>query len=65
MNGRVRHIGGGGVDLKLGEGGNPFQSNFVAKKDTSQNFQLLTQCLQNTQQLYSRTGTKYKIIFLI
>ena len=48
-----------GVDLKMG--GNLFQSSFGATKDTQQNFQL--QCLKNTQQLYSRTGTKCKIFF--
>ena len=29
-------------------GGDPFQSNFSATKDTSQKLQLLTQCLKNT-----------------
>ena len=32
INGWVRHIGG--VDLKLGGGGNRFQTNFGATKDT-------------------------------
>ena len=45
----------GGVDLKIGAGSNPFQSNFGATKDTSQNFHVLTQYPQNTQQVDSRT----------
>ena len=48
----VRH--NGGIDLKMR--GNPFQINFGATKDTSQNFHLLTQCSKNTQQVHSRTA---------
>ena len=37
MNEWVKHngeeFGGGGVDPKMGVGGNPFQSNFGATKD--------------------------------
>ena len=45
--------GGGGVCVD-----NPFQSNFGTTKDTSQNFNLLTKCLKNTQRVYSRTGAR-------
>ena len=45
-------------------GGNSFQSNFGATKDTWQNFQLLTQCLKNTQQVYSRTGARYIFFYI-
>ena len=43
--------------------GNPFQSNFGATKDT-ENFQFFTQCLKNTQQVYSRTGTRYIFFYI-
>ena len=49
---------GEGVDLKMEGGGNPFQSKFGATKDTEQNFHLLNECFKNTQQVYSRTGTR-------
>ena len=54
INGWVKH--NGEVDLKMGWGCNPFRSNFAAIKDTQQNFRLLTQCPQNTQQVHSRTA---------
>ena len=57
----------GVIDLKMGgrEGGNQFQSNSGATKDTKQNnFQLLTKCFKNTQQVYSRTGTRYIFLYV-
>ena len=46
-------------------GGDPFQSNFSATKGTSQKLQLLTQCLKNTSQVYSRTTETRYVFFSI
>ena len=37
---------GEGLDLKMGGGGSPFQSNFGAAKDALQNFELKNGCLK-------------------
>ena len=70
INGQVRHNGGhrpknGGGGEGGREGGSQFQSNSGATKDTKQNnFQLLTKCFKNTQEVYSRTGTRYIFLYV-